>query len=104
MLFACLAIPAHGSPEQDATRRQAYIEKQLDGLKMRSQRTIDEDTRLQLNGQLREIGAHKEQTDVFPGLFRVAEVQRVMENAGLEEEGARWRPEVILPPTGRAGH
>ena len=88
LFFACLAIPAHGSPEQEAAARKADIDKQLAELRTRSQQRIDDGTRLQLNGQLREIGARKGQTDVFPGLFRVKDVQRVMNNAEVDEEGS----------------
>jgi len=87
MLFAILPGSMHGSPDQEAAARKADIDKQLAELRARSQRTIDDDTRRQLNVQLREISARKGQTDVFPGLFRVADVQRVMTNAEVDEEG-----------------
>jgi hypothetical protein len=88
MLTAILPGSLHGSPDQEAAARKADIDKQLAELRARSQRTIDDGTRLQLNGQLREIVPRKGQTDVFPGLFRVKDVQRVMNNAEVDEEGS----------------
>jgi hypothetical protein len=88
MLTAILPGSLHGSPDQEAAARKDDIDKQLAELRARSQRTIDDGTRLQLNGQLREIVPRKGQTDVFPGLFRVKDVQRVMNNAEVDEEGS----------------
>jgi len=75
-------------PEEDA-RRRADIEKQLAELRLRSRRTIDESVRRELNRALREVSspANRGITDVFPGIFRVSDVRRVLSNEGLEGEG-----------------
>lgn len=88
LLFVCLAIPAHGSPEQEAARRQADIEKQLADLKIRNQRQLSDSTRQQFQRKLRGISAEKGKIDVFPGVFRIADINRVVGNEGLEGEGA----------------